>query len=252
MDQVRRDAESRGSRQPADELDEPWRSRLKSDPKTGGIAIAIACAFHFVLVFVLIPSEIRHESREDTARRFGYRGPENQERLIRVRLLPSGDPVRGAPATLMGAVVTPQVERPFRGKVAPVATDPPQEAPRATGPKPVLSVGEDPVARLRAAYGDLPTVQSEDVIVRAVVKPRYPPEAIEKGIEGVVVVVAFVNTLGEVEDVALEHSVAGPLDEEAMRAAYKTLFEPYLPGGRLQPVFVRIRYNFELISTLPG
>ena len=82
--------------------------------------------------------------------------------------------------------------------------------------------------------------------------PELSAEAIEKGIEGIVVVVAFVNTLGEVEDVALERSVAAPLDEEAVRAAYRTLFEPYLPGGRLQPVFVRIRYNFELVSTLPG
>ncbi len=234
-----------------DPFEEPFRSRLTSDPKTGGVAIAIACALHYALVFILIPQHIRQESREDTARRFGYQGPENEERLIRVRLLPSGDPVRGAPATLMGAVA-PQVDRPLAGKVAPVAVVPRREKPGASGTNPVISLGDDPVARLRALHGDYPTVQSEDVIVRAVVKPQYPQEAIDKGIEGVVVVVAFVNTLGEVEDVALERSVARPLDQEALRAAYKTLFEPYLPGGRLQPVFVRIRYNFELISTLPG
>jgi TonB family protein len=232
-------------------IEERWRSRLTSDPKTGGLAIAVACALHFALVFLLIPSSIRNETREETARRFGYRGTPNQERLIRVRLLPTGDPVRGAPATLMGAVA-PQVERRFEGKVAPVVVVPRKQEAGSRGTSVRPSLGEDPVARLRAMHGDLPTVQSEDVIVRAVVKPRYPPEAIEKGIEGVVVVVAFVNTLGEVEDVALEHGVARPLDEEAVRAAYKTLFEPYLPEGRLQPVFVRIRYNFELVSTLPG
>jgi TonB family protein len=234
-----------------DPFDEPWQSRLTSDPKTGGVAIAIACVIHFALVFILIPPEIRRESREDTARRFGYRGPQNEERLIRVRLLPSGDPVRGAPATLLGAVA-PEIERRFEGKVAPVTVVPKREKPGATGTNRVVSLGDDPVARLRALHGDFPTVQSEDVIVRAMVKPQYPPEAIDEGIEGVVVVVAFVNTLGEVEDVALERGVARPLDQEAVRAAYKTLFEPYIPGGRLQPVFVRIRYNFELISTLPG
>lgn len=234
-----------------DPLDEPWRSRLTSDPKSGGVAIAIACAIHFALVFLLIPPDIRRESREDTARRFGHRGPENEERLIRVRLLPSGDPVRGAPATLLGAVA-PEVERRFEGKVAPVVAVPLRPKPGASGKNPVVSLGDDPVARLRALHGNYATVQSEDVIVRAVVKPQYPQEAIDDGIEGVVVVVAFVNTLGEVEDVALERSVARPLDQEAVRAAYKTLFEPYLPGGRPQPVFVRIRYNFELISTLPG
>lgn len=230
---------------------EPWKSRLTSDPRVGGIAVFIACALHVALVFLLIPAEIRRESREDTARRFGYRGPPNDERLIRVRLLETGDPVRGAPATLLGAIAK-ESERPFEGKVAPVVERAPRERPGATGKDPALAVGEDPVARLRTRYGNLPTVQSEDVIVRAVVKPRYPPEAIEKGIEGVVIVVAFVNELGEVEDVALEHSVAPTLDREAVRAAYKTVFEPYLPGGHLQAVFVRIRYNFELISTLPG
>jgi outer membrane biosynthesis protein TonB len=52
--------------------------------------------------------------------------------------------------------------------------------------------------------------------------------------------------------VALEKGVVPVLDEEAMRAAYKTVFEPYVPGGRLQALFVRIRYNFELVGTLPG
>src|SRR5262245_49458791 len=231
--------------------EEQWQSRLKSDPKVGGVAIALACLIHLVLVLVLIPEQLRNESREETARRFGYRGEPNEERLIRVRLLPSGDPVRGAPATLMGSVA-PETERKFQGKVAPVVAEPKKEQPGAAGTNEVPSLGDDPIARLRALHGDLPTVQSEDVVVRAVVKPRYPQEAIEHGIEGVVVVVAYVNTLGEVEDVALERSVSRSLDEEAVRAAYKTVFEPYLPNGRLQPVFVRIRYNFELISTLPG
>jgi TonB family protein len=228
-----------------------WRSRLTSDPRDGGVAVGIACALHILLLFALFPAEFRHESREDTARRFGYRGPPNYERLIRVRLLNSGDPVRGAPAQLIGAVAS-EPDREFAGKVAPLLARARREPKGNAGVRPVYSEGEDPVARLRSTYGNLPTVQSDDVIVRAVVKPDYPQEAVEKGIEGVVVVVAFVNELGEVEDVALEHGVAKVLDTEAVRAAYRTRFEPYLPGGKLQSVFVRIRYNFELVSTLPG
>ncbi len=233
------------------EIVEPWSSRLRGDPRVGGVSVAVACAIHLVLVFLLIPAELRHESREDTARRFGYRGPPNQERLIRVRLVDTGEPVRGAPATLLGGVAVER-EAEFRGKVAPVLERARRERPGAGGQELRLSSGDDPVARLRAIYGNLPTVQSEDVIVRAVARPNYPPEAIEKGIEGIVVVVAFVNELGEVQDVAVEQAVAPPLDQEAVRAAYRTVFEPYLPGGRVQGVFVRIRYNFELVSTLPG
>jgi len=228
-----------------------WTSRLRSDPRVGAVSVSIACALHILAVAILIPHELRHESREQTAARFGYRGPVAYERLIRVRLLQTGAPVRGAPATLMGAV-TPLAEEKFVGKV--VAADPVRQKarPGTHGTSPVVSTGDDPIARLRTLYGDLPTVQSEDVIVRAVAKPRYPEEAVERGIEGVVIVVAFVNELGEVEDVALERGVAPLLDEEAVRAAYRTVFEPYLPAGRLQAVFVRIRYNFELVGRLGG
>ena len=228
-----------------------WTSRLRSDPRIGGVAVTVACAFHLLLVLLLIPHEMRNESRERTAERFGYRGPLRYDRLIRVRLLPTGEPVRGAPATLMGAVTTiPEAE--FRGKVLPATPLPPRKRPGAQGPNLASAVGEDPIARLRTLYGDLPTVQSEDVIVRALAKPRYPEEAIEKGMEGTVVVIAFVNVLGEVEDVELVKGVTPLLDAEAVRAAYKTSFEPYLPGGRLQPLFVRIPYRFELVGKLPG
>ena len=228
-----------------------WTSRVRSDPRVTGVALGIACALHLLAVLLLIPRDVRDETREQTAQRFGYRGPLRYERLIRVRLLPTGEPVRGAPATLMGEL-TSLPEEEFRGKVAPAAPRAPKGNPGAQGTSPVLSTGTDPIARLRTLYGDLPTVQSEDVIVRAVAKPRYPEEAVEKGIEGIVVVVAFVNELGEVEDVALEQGVMPLLDEEAVRAAYRTVFEPYVPGGRLQALFVRIRYNFELVGTLPG
>lgn len=228
-----------------------WTSRLRSDPRIGGVAVSVACAFHVLLVLLLIPHDVRHESREQTAERFGYRGPLRYDRVIRVRLLPNGDPQRGAPATLMGALAeTPEAE--FSGKVVPARPRPPRARPGTRGTSPVLSTGDDPIARLRTLYGDLPTVQSEDVVVRAVVKPNYPEAAVAQGLEGVVVVVAFVNVLGEVEDVALEQGVVPMLDEEAVRAAYRTSFEPYLPGGRLQALFVRIRYSFELVGTLPG
>ena len=228
-----------------------WTSRLRSDPRVGGVSVAIACALHLLAVLLFIPRDMRDETSEQTAERFGYRGPLRYERLIRVRLLPTGEPVRGAAATLMGEV-TSLPEDEFRGKLVPAAPQRPKGRPGMRGSSMVVSTGEDPIARLRTLYGDLPTVQSEDVIVRAVAKPRYPEEAIEKGIEGVVVVIAFVNELGEVEDVALEKGVVPLLDEEAMRAAYRTVFEPYVPGGRLQALFVRIRYNFELVGTLPG
>ena len=41
-------------------------------------------------------------------------------------------------------------------------------------------------------------------------------------------------------------------DRAAVHAAYETVFEPYMPSGIAQGVFVRIRYNFELVGPMPG
>ncbi len=136
-----------------------WTSRTRSDPRIGGVAVTVACGFHLLLVLLLIPNEVRNESKERTVERFGYRGPLRYERLIRVRLLPTGEPFRGAPATLMGEL-TPLTETEFRGKVVPTAPRPPRARPGEQGLNLTAAVGDDPIARHRTLYGDLPTVQS--------------------------------------------------------------------------------------------
>ena len=230
---------------------EPYRSRMRSDPTAGAVGIGVACLLHLALVFILIPPDMRHESREDTAHRFGYRGPTESERIIRVQFLPSGEAIPVAPRRLIGEIA-PLTSRPFRGAVQPAPEVRGTRLRGARGNEPRPSVGDDPLGLLRTRYGALPTVRSEDVVVRHVSKPEYPEDAIEHGIEGIVVVIAFVNEDGTVKDVVLEQNVDPLLDRAAVRAAYETQFEPYQPGGAVQGVFVRIRYNFELLGALPG
>lgn len=235
-----------------DRSPDAYRTRLRSDPKTGGIAIAIACLIHVALVFILIPPDMRKESREETAHRFGYRGPTETEREIRVQFLPNGVAVPIRPRLLIGEIA-PLASRPFQGAVTPAPEVRGTRLRGARGNEPQPSIGDDPLGLLRTRYGALPTVRSEDVVVRKVSRPEYPEDAIEHGIEGIVVVIAFVNEDGTVKDVVLEHNVDPLLDRAAVRAAYDTEFEPYIPAGAAaQPVFVRIRYNFELLGSLPG
>jgi TonB family protein len=205
-----------------------------------------------VLSWILVPPAMRGETTEETVQRFGYRGPTRYDRMIQLRYLPEGSPTPGAHRTLMGAIAA-LPDRPFNGSVVPRDEMRVQRKLRgAGGSSPVASEGEDAVARLRTRYGNLPTVQSEEVVVKNVVRPAYPAEAITLGLEGVVIVVAFVDEQGRVEDVALERSVHPLLDGAAIKAARATEFEPYMPGGTVQAVFVRIRYSFELLGTLPG
>lgn len=224
-----------------------FHSRLETDNATDGIALALACAFYVALVFILVPHNMRNESAARTALRFATPGPTHYDE-IRVVIVPYGDPGAAAPRRLMGSVEATTNAK-FTGKVKEAATTPPK-AKGQGGANQLPSVGMDAVERLRLLHGNLPTAQTEDVAAREIVKPEYPEEARDKGIEGTVVLVALVNEEGKVEDVAVENSVDPLLDQAAMRAAYHTPFFPYKIEGTAQAVFVRMPYRFELVGKL--
>lgn len=225
-----------------------FHSRLGGDPKVDGIALASACAFYLLLVLVLVPNEMRTESPAETAMRFASKGPTRYDE-IRVVIIPYGDPGAAAPRRLMGNVQAHSDAR-FEGKVEEVQRVAPNRRRGQAGESFVPSTGIDAIDRLRLLHGNLPTAQTEDVAAREIVKPEYPEEARDKGIEGTVVLVALVNEDGRVEDVALEAGVDPLLDQAAMRAAYQTPFFPYRIEGTAQAVFVRMPYRFELVGKL--
>jgi TonB family protein len=224
------------------------QTRLKGDPVTDGIAVGAACALYLALVFALVPRDMRHESAARTAMRFATPGPTHYDE-IRVVIVPYGDPGAAAPRRLMGNVEATATTR-FQGKVKETAHVKPQGRRGQAGDSEVPSVGMDAVERLRLLHGNLPTAQTEDVAAREIVRPDYPEEARDKGIEGTVVLVALVNEEGRVEDVAVEVGVDPLLDQAAMRAAYHTPFFPYKIEGMAQAVFVRMPYRFELVGKL--
>jgi TonB family protein len=223
-------------------------SRLESDLRVDGIAVAAACLFHVVLVFLLVPQAMRQENPTRTAMRFASRGPTHSDE-IRVLIIPYGDPGASAQRRLMGDV-KPIDEQHFRGKVVEARQASAHRQRGQGGESPVPSTGFDALERLRLLHGNLPTAQTEDVAARAIVKPEYPEEARSRGIEGTVVLVALVNESGQVEDVAIESGVDPSLDQAAMRAAYQTPFYPYRIEGVAQAVFVRMPYHFELVGRL--
>ena len=224
------------------------QSRLHGDPATDWIALASACVFYLALVFILVPHDMRNESAARTAMRFAMPGPTHYDE-IRVVIVPYGDPGAAAPRRLMGTVEASSNAK-FQGKVKEASKVAPQRQRGQGGESDMPSIGIDAVERLRLLHGNLPTAQTEDVAAREIVKPEYPEEARDKGIEGTVVLVALVNEEGRVEDVAVETGVDPLLDQAAMRAAYHTPFFPYRIEGMAQAVFVRMPYRFELVGKL--
>jgi TonB family protein len=225
-----------------------FHSRLESDLRVDGIAVLAACLFHLVLVLALVTPAMRHEAAVRTAMRFAVKGPEQYDE-IRVLVIPYGDPGASAPRQLMGSVDAMTDAR-FQGKVAEQRRVQARRQRGQEGESVVPSTGFDALERLRLLHGNLPTAQTEDIAAREIVKPEYPEDARNRGIEGTVVLVALVNEDGKVEDVALEAGVDPLLDQAAMRAAYQTPFFPYKIEGVAQAVFVRMPYHFELVGRL--
>jgi len=78
------------------------------------------------------------------------------------------------------------------------------------------------------------------------VRPRYTVEAMTDKAQGVVWVVAVVNTDGSVNDVCVSKPLHEDLDVEAMAAARQWRFKPGVRGGEPVPVTVTIELRFKL------
>ena len=79
------------------------------------------------------------------------------------------------------------------------------------------------------------------------IKPIYPEIAQEAGIEGVVVVQAFIDAKGRVKETLILKGVPNTgLDEAAMAAIRKTRFRPARQRERAVGVWISIPVNFKL------
>ncbi len=84
-------------------------------------------------------------------------------------------------------------------------------------------------------------------VARSPIRPRYPEIAQEAGIEGVVVVQAFIDEKGRVKETLILKGVPNTgLDEAAMEAIRKTRFRPAKQRERAVGVWISIPVNFRL------
>ena len=89
-------------------------------------------------------------------------------------------------------------------------------------------------------YDDPPVAMSP-------IRPTYPEIAQEAGIEGVVVVQAFIDEKGRVKETLILKGVPNTgLDEAAMAAIRKTRFRPAKQRERAVGVWISIPVNFRL------
>jgi len=82
------------------------------------------------------------------------------------------------------------------------------------------------------------------------IKPKYPEEAKEMGIEGTVIVQVFVNEKGRVTYTTIMKGFPDTgLNEAAIEAIKKTQFKPAMQGNKKVGVWISIPVNFRLGGT---
>ena len=102
-------------------------------------------------------------------------------------------------------------------------------------------------ARLRALSLEGPIVQSDDLIVEELVRPEYPEAARDGDIEGLVELVALVDTTGRVIQVEIIGGTRHPLlDQAATTAVLKCRYRPYRVKENLEQVWAYFRIKFRL------
>jgi len=170
--------------------------RARSRRRVASALLTTSVVLLAALLAARIPPIQRSLDRLDLLHRFGFAG---HDQFVRKIVLETPQP--GPLATLNGARVDP-VETHRGGaahhRLARVANGTPRPVSRFVGPG--LS-DVDLLARARSMYKHAPVVQSEDLIIEKLVRPEYPEDAREHGVEGHVALVALVDTTGAVVNV---------------------------------------------------
>lgn len=220
-------------------IDSYFRQIVEFQRRLSAFGAAVCLAVLGLLAVLRQPAVIE---ALDNPRRFGFEGPEQYVERI---LLEIRGPEEQLGANTVNVAPVSLREGGGRRESAVEGTKPaPEGARRGEGS------GEDEFsleARLRALALEGPIVQSEDLVVEKLVRPEYPEEAREKDIEGLVELVALVDTTGRVVQVEILGGTRQPLLEHAATTAVlQCRYRPYRIREDLEPVWAYFRINFRL------
>ncbi len=176
--------------------------------------------------------------------RFGFEGPTQYVQRITLEQYRSAGPTR--PPLVSSSI---QIQS-LKGGSSPLArrsaTRGEAQSLRAGPRRPGLSDTTLVVHSVRRRP-NVPLVLSEELVIERLVRPIYPEEAIEKGIQGRVQIQALVDTTGKVVEVQVFASTGEPLLEHTSESAvWQCRFRPYREQGRSREVYALFRFNFRI------
>lgn len=119
----------------------------------------------------------------------------------------------------------------------------------AVQPKPIANTIVQPIIKKAIVPVPQPTASLPILSPRVLysILPEYPASAMEKGIEGKVLVQARINNLGAVEKTQIKESSSySELDAEALRAVSLWKFSPATQGGSAISSIFEVPVRFSL------
>lgn len=176
----------------------------------------------------------------DDPKRFGFEGPQQWVDRIRLEELAA----RESPGLYAITYLTAEARK--GGKRANRSSHPntPPEVKKAPG---TGDAEDDLLAKARMLMLEGPVVRSEDLIIERLVRPDYPEEARQRNIEGIVEVVALVDTTGRVLQIQIVGGTREPLLETAAaKAILECRYRPYRVDDHARRVWAAYRIAFSL------
>lgn len=204
------------------------------------VALVLLAVSGVLFVFIAVLGRRVSEDFGDP-KRFGFEGPKHWVERIRLEDLAKED-VQGFYAI---TYLTAEARR--GGKKPANLSSHPQAEPMV-----VKSPGKgddeaDLMARARMLALEGPIIRSEDLVIERLVRPEYPDEAREKNIEGVVEVLALVDTTGSVLQIQIVGGTHEPmLETAAAKAILECRYRPYRVADQARRVWAAYRIAFSL------
>ncbi len=176
----------------------------------------------------------------DDPKRFGFEGPSQWVDRIRLEELAA----REVPGLYSLTYLTAESRK---GKRPTNRSSHPNAQPMVKAWPGEGDSDADLLAKARMLSLDSPIVRSEDLIIERLVRPEYPDEAREKNIEGVVEVLALVDTTGSVLQIQIVGGTREPmLETAAARAILECRYRPYKVDDHARRVWAAFRIAFSL------
>jgi TonB family protein len=203
-------------------------------------ALLVAVSAVFGLVVALAGRRLTHEVLDDPMR-FGFEGPEQWVERIRLEELAA----RESPGLYAITYLTAESRKGGR-KPANASSHPQADVQVRTAPG-EGDADDDLLARARMLALEGPVVRSEELIIERLVRPDYPEEARARNIEGVVEMLALVDTTGSVLQIQIVGGTREPLLEgAAAKAILECRYRPYRVADHARRVWAAYRIAFTL------